>query len=65
MIDNGMYNSGIDPTVSGCLYTTGGDFFAFKDLIIIEKLNADNKDTIKHFFDLQLCNYKDKKGIFF
>lgn len=64
MYDNGMYNSIIDPNASGCLYPTGGDFFAFKDLIVLEKLNANNKKTIEHFFDLQIGNYKDRKGIF-
>ena len=64
MYGNGMYNSSIDPNASGCLYPTGGDFFAFKDLIVLEKLNADNKKTIEHFFDLQIGNYKDRKGIF-
>ena len=64
MFNQGMYNSGIDPNVSGTLYPTGGDFFAFKDLIVLEKLNANKKDTIEHFFDLQIGNYKDKKRIF-
>ena len=63
MFSNGMYNSSIDPNVSGSLYSTNGDFFAFKDLIVLEKLNANNKNTINHFFDLQIGNYKDKKRI--
>ena len=57
MFNNGMYNSGIDPNVSGTLYPTGGDFFAFKDLITLEKLNADKSKTIKHFFDIQTGNH--------
>ncbi len=64
MFISGMYNSGIDPNVSGTLYPTGGDFFAFKDLIVLENLNANKKDTIEHFFDLQIGNYKDRNGIF-
>ena len=64
MYINGMYNSSIDPNVSGSLYPTNGDFFAFKDLIVLEKLNANKKDTIKHFFDLQIGNYKDRTSIF-
>ncbi|MBR2472040.1 MAG: hypothetical protein IKB55_05090 [Clostridia bacterium] len=58
MYNSGMYNSSIDPNVSGTLYPTGGDFFAFKDLITLEKINANNKKTIEHFFDLQIGNYK-------
>ena len=64
MFNNGMYNSSIDPNVSGTLYPTGGDFFAFKDLIILEKLNANKGKTIENFFDLQIGNYKDRNGIF-
>lgn len=64
MFNTGMYNSSIDPNVSGCLYPTGGDFFAFKDLIVLEKLNADKGKNIDYFFDLQIGNYKNKTGIF-
>ena len=58
MFNNGMYNSSIDPNVSGTLFPTDGAFFAFKDLIVLEKLNANNEKTIGDFFDMQLGNYK-------
>ncbi len=58
MLINNTSGSIFDPSYSNTLFPTGGDFFAYKDLIVLEKLNSDKKQNIEHFFDLQIGNYK-------
>ena len=47
-----------DTSFSDATVPCDGLFFINKELIILEKLNADKKENIDYFFKSQLGNYK-------